>query len=78
MVPFYRPTKHAPRIQCPALVIAAERDSLIPIASVERMANRIPQATFMLLPLSHFEVYVGDGFDTVVNAEADFFASQLL
>jgi pimeloyl-ACP methyl ester carboxylesterase len=78
MVPFYRPTKYAPRAQCPALVIAAERDSLIPIASVERMANRIPQATFMRLPLSHFEVYLGDGFDTVVNAEADFFASQLL
>jgi pimeloyl-ACP methyl ester carboxylesterase len=78
MVPFYRPTKYAPRVQCPALVIAAERDSLIPIASVEEMANRIPRATFMRLPLSHFEVYLGDGFDTVVNSEADFFASQLL
>jgi hypothetical protein len=32
----------------------------------------------MRLPLSHFEVYLGDGFDTVVNAEADFLASQLL
>jgi hypothetical protein len=29
----------------------------------------------MRLPLNHFDVYLGDGFDTVVNAETDFFAS---
>lgn len=77
MLPFYRPITHARRVQCPALLIAAEKDSLIPIASVEKMASRIPQATLMRLPLSHFEVYLGDGFNTVVNAEADFFANEL-
>lgn len=78
LVPLYRPIKHAPRVQCPALVLAAEKDTLIPFASVEEMVSGMPRATFMRLPLNHFDVYLGDGFDTVVNAEADFFASQFL
>jgi len=42
------------------------------------MVSRMPRATFMRLPLNHFDVCLGDGFDTVVNAEADFFANQFL
>jgi pimeloyl-ACP methyl ester carboxylesterase len=42
--PFYRPISYADRVSCPALLVVAERDSLIPAAVVEKTAARISKA----------------------------------
>jgi len=77
-LPLYRPVNYASRIKCPALIIAAERDSLIPLWAVEKTAAKIPDAKIIKLPCGHFDVYTGELFEKVVSLEADFLAQHLL
>lgn len=74
----YRPGASARKVACPALVIVAEKDSLIPVAAVERMVRKMPRATLVRLPVGHFDVYTGETFREAVEREADFLATNLL
>ncbi|MHB8781017.1 MAG: alpha/beta fold hydrolase [Candidatus Geothermincolia bacterium] len=74
----YRPTTYASRARCPALVILGERDSLIPAASIAKMARRLPQGELHRLDCGHFDVYAGACFDRAVELEADFLVRHLL
>ncbi len=75
----YHPLDAAERITCPVLLVAAENDSLIPIASVDAAAQKIPDCEYVRLrDTSHFEPYTGAGFDRVVELEADFLCRHLL
>lgn len=71
-LPGYRPIRSVARIRCPVLLISAEYDSLIPIVAVERTARRIREVTHIRMPVGHFDLYSGPGFETAVVAEADF------
>lgn len=75
---FYRPVAHARRVECPALVIMGERDSLIYPRSVEKAASRMREVTLVHLDAGHFDVYVGELFEEVVKREADFLERHLL
>ena len=75
---FYRPISWADKITCPALVLIAEKDSLIPATSVEKMAARIPRSETVHLPYGHFECYLGDPFEEIVEIEAEFLEKHLL
>jgi dienelactone hydrolase len=74
----YRPVAHARKVKCPALVILAERDSLIHPKSVERTASRMREVTLIHMDVGHFDVYVGDVFEKVAGIEADFLSRHLL
>jgi len=75
----YRPLDDAEHITCPVLLVAAENDSLIPIASVDAAAQKIPDCEYVRLPnIGHFEPYTGDVFARVANLEADFLCRHLL
>ena len=74
----YRPLSFARKVKCPALVLLAEKDTIIPVRSVERFAGSMPRAELIRVPLGHFEVYVGDGFEETATLEADFLARHLL
>ncbi len=73
----YYPSTRARKVKCPALVIAGERDSLIPFEFVKKTAARMPDAQLISLPCSHFDPYVGDTFAVVSNHEARFFREHL-
>ncbi|MEW6079878.1 MAG: alpha/beta fold hydrolase [Thermodesulfobacteriota bacterium] len=73
----YRPVSYASRIQCPVLMVCAEKDSLIPAAAVRKCAAKIRNARLEVLPVGHFEVYVGELFEKVSAMEADFLAEKL-
>ena len=75
--PFYRPASSVTRIACPALIIYAERDSLISAASVERAAARMPHATSVAVPLGHFEIYTGEAFEVASEMQAEFLELHL-
>jgi pimeloyl-ACP methyl ester carboxylesterase len=77
-VQFYRPIKSAPKVKCPALIIAAEKDSIIPLKAVEKTAALMENATLVRMPLGHFEIYVGEPFEEVVKVETDFLKEHLL
>lgn len=73
----YRPTNVAGRVKCPALVIAGENDSLIPIEAVKKAAAKMKQAEFMSLPLDHFDPYLGEPFNKVSQKQLDFLKTHL-
>lgn len=60
---FYRPVMWARSVRCPALVIAVD-DSVAPAAAAVLTAQRIgPACELHRLPLSHFDLYTGAGFE---------------
>src|SRR5690606_32186217 len=74
----YRPIRWAGRVKCPALVIAGENDSLIPIEGVKKAAAKMKQAEFISLPLDHFAPYLGEPFNQVSKKQLDFLKKHLL
>jgi pimeloyl-ACP methyl ester carboxylesterase len=75
---FYRPRLAAARVRCPALIVMAEKDSLIPAEAVESTARRMPNARLLRMPVGHFDVYTGSGFEEAAEGEASFLAEHLL
>ena len=75
--PFYRPASSATRISCPALIMYAEHDSLFSAASVARAAARIPQATAVMVPKGHFDIYTGEEFAAALEIQAEFLQLHL-
>jgi pimeloyl-ACP methyl ester carboxylesterase len=75
---FYRPTRHASRVRCPALLVMAERDEVIPSWSVKRELDRLPHAKLATLNCSHFDPYKESWFEKAVTAERRFLALHLL
>jgi poly(3-hydroxyalkanoate) synthetase len=64
-------------VKCPAFVLLAEGDTLIPANSVERFAAKMTRAEVLRLPLGHFDVYVGEAFEETARREADFLEKHL-
>jgi cephalosporin-C deacetylase-like acetyl esterase len=74
---FYRPMTAASRVKCPALLIMAEKDSLISPKSVQKAAAQMSRAVLVCMPILHFEVYTGNGYEKVVEIEVDFLKKHL-
>ena len=74
---FYRPLGAARNVRCPALIVMAENDSLIPPSAVEKTASRMPDATLLRLPTGHFDVYAGPPFERVIAEQILFFQRHL-
>ncbi len=68
----YRPTKEAQKINCPALVIGAEKDGLIPIAATRKAAAKIKHVEYLQWPIGHFDVLNGRWFDEAIKVELAF------
>lgn len=54
-------------VACPVLVVGGTRDDVVPVDGVESAADALSNATFLRLPTGHFDVYEGDGRDSVVG-----------
>ena len=74
---FYRPASSATRISCPALIMNGEHDSLIRAASVARAAARMPDATAIMVPQGHFDIYTGEEFAAASEMQAEFLELHL-
>ena len=75
---FYRPISYAPKVNCPVLFVVADRDLYVPAEAAVKTAGLIPRAEVVRLPVGHFDVYVGEWFETAAEAEADFLEKHLL
>lgn len=74
---FYRPIAKAKKVESPALLIPAEKDSLIDLKAVKKTAKRMPNAKLIEVPCGHFDVYSGEMFEKVVKAETEFLSQHL-
>lgn len=77
-IAFYRPTTVARKVRCPALVVIAEKDSIVSAHSVEKAAARMENARLVRIPCGHFDVYTGDGFEKTIELETDFLKKYLI
>ena len=77
-LPFWFPGDSAPKVQAPTLVIAAEKDGLIPVKKVREVAKSLPQGEYVELPgTDHFSPYTGPAFEQVVTRQTAFFVKHL-
>lgn len=77
-LPFFSPGRAASRIQAPTLIIAAEKDGLIPVKGVRSVAKDLRHGEYVELPgADHFSPYTGPLFEQVVTRQVDFFRKAL-
>ena len=77
-LPFWFPGDSAPQIQAPTLIIAAEKDGLIPVKKVREVAKSVPKGEYLELPgADHFSPYTGPVFEQVVARQTAFFTRHL-
>ncbi|MBQ61173.1 MAG: alpha/beta hydrolase [Gammaproteobacteria bacterium] len=66
------PISAAEKIVCPALVIAAEQDSLVPIEQAKYMASKLKNGELHTLACNHFAPYREEWFKENVKIQIDF------
>lgn len=77
-LPFWFPGDSAPQVKAPTLVVAAEKDGLIPVAKVREVAASLPQGEYVELKgADHFSPYTGPAFEQVVARQTAFFVKHL-
>jgi len=74
----YRPITYARHVRCPALLQICDHDTLVSISSIEETANILgDRAEVKHYPLSHFDIYTGNGFEQSVRDQVAFFQKHL-
>ena len=77
-LPFWFPGDSAAKIQAPTLVIAAEKDGLIPVDKVRQAARSLQHGEYVeLAGAHHFSPYTGPVFEQVVARQTAFFVKHL-
>ena len=74
----YRPIAVAHKIQCPALIMLGEKDSLIDAKTVEKTAKNIPKGKLVKYPFGHFDIYTGEAFKDAVKRQTEFLLTHLI
>lgn len=79
-LPIYRPTMYAKKVNCPALIMYSENDSLIPASAVRKTIAKLKHGKGVCFPshVGHFDTYVGEEFEKTSKQQADFFESCFL
>ncbi len=72
-LPFYRPISKFSKINCPCLLVNAEKDSLFSPKTIRKGAKKIANCEVIDLDCGHFGPYAGTLFEKAVNAQTRFF-----
>ena len=73
-----RPGRAAARISRPLLACICERDTLAPAARSSELVSKAPLAEIKRYPYGHFDIYVGNPFEQVVEDQVGFLQRHLL
>lgn len=76
-IPFYRPITQTEKILCPLLICVCEADTEVIPESAHRAAKRAPRGESKGYPLTHFQIYLGDNFASVVGDQISFLKKHL-
>lgn len=75
----YRPIKKAPNVSCPVLLQICDKDSILPLSSADEAEKALGEhATVKHYPIGHFDIYLGENFETAVRDQIDFYKTHLL
>ena len=75
--PLYSPVRRAGDVRCPLLVQAAREDVVTPPEPARKAARRAPRGELKEYDAGHFDVYVGELFETVVADQVEFLDRHL-
>lgn len=68
-----RPVRHAAAVRCPVFLAIAEQDNIAPVSAVRAVERSLGgHAETLSLDCGHFDVYVGEVFETNVRAQVGF------
>ncbi|WP_311209729.1 MULTISPECIES: alpha/beta fold hydrolase [unclassified Aeromicrobium] len=67
-----RPGTRARRLACPALFVVCERDTVAPAKATLKHVAKAPRGEVVRRDTGHFDIYVGEEFETTVRDELAF------
>ncbi|VWB44967.1 alpha/beta hydrolase [Burkholderia lata] len=68
----YYPGRRVSRIACPILFCVCDTDSVAPAKATLRHADRAQRREIKHYPDGHFDIYVGEAFERVIEDQLDF------
>lgn len=75
----YMPTRAAPQVECPLLVLICGADAVTPPDPARRMAERAPRGESVTYEgWGHFEIYVGERFERTIADQVAFLRRTLI
>lgn len=75
-LPRYTPVEDAATVTCPVFLVAGTNDDIVPYHTVETLADELPDASVLRLPMGHFDAYT-TRFDEVVAHQTAFLDARL-
>lgn len=73
----YRPVAEVHKIQAPVFIVAAEKDTLIPLWATRRTARIIRNCRLEIFQAGHFDLYRGDCFERNIQMQTEFLKEKL-
>lgn len=73
----HRPGRKAQKVRCPILFAVCETDSVAPAKATLRHARTAPRGEIRLYPAGHFDIYLGDWFETNVTDQLAFLTNHV-
>jgi pimeloyl-ACP methyl ester carboxylesterase len=73
----YAPGRRTKRITCAALFALCQTDSVAPYKTAHRQASRTQYGEVRLYPAGHFDIYLGDWFETNVTDQLAFLSNHV-
>ncbi len=73
----YSPMDAADRVRCPALMVLAQHDRLVPVSAPTQCAARMTDCELLSLDCEHFDVYRGERLAELSARYAEFFRKHL-
>lgn len=76
-LPWYRPITQVGQVQCPALYVICEQDSVAPADAARKAARLTPRSDVVTLACGHFDVYGGVMFERSIDAQLQFLMANV-
>lgn len=77
-LPLYRPIRYARDVECPALLMTCERDSVTSPRAAQDVATKMgSKAHLVSLPIGHFDIYLGEWLERSSAEQIAFFDDVL-
>ncbi len=72
------PGKYMRHLKCPALICVSSKDSVAPAGPTIDFAKGLPNVDVRVYDAGHFDIYVGEFFETIVKDQVSFLCDKLL
>ena len=76
-IPRDAPGRQAGKVRCPILFCVCDTDTVAPAKATLRHAAKAPHGEIRRYPVGHFDIYIGDQFETVISDQLTFLRTHV-